>query len=257
MKFEEILFSLILSTGLIWLFDIIFLKKKRQQSLNEPIIVEYAKSFFYIFLLVLLLRSFLFEPFRIPTGSMKPTLLEGDFILVNKFCYGLRLPILSLKMFNISKPRIGDVIVFKHSSNRVLIKRVIGIPGDHIQYINDILYINGKEIKQIYSNNTFDVDVNGFITPVKLSKEVLYKDTIHNIYLRLNKSIDYGYKFTDVIVPENNYFVLGDNRNNSKDSRFWGFVKEQDLLGRAFATWMSWDGHNNDIRWERICRKIN
>ncbi len=256
MKFEEILVIATLVTGVIWMFDIIWFSKKRKPRQKEFFVIEYSKSFFPVLLLVLLLRSFAFEPFRIPTGSMKPTLLEGDFILVNKFRYGLRLPISSSKFFSISKPERGDVIVFRHASGKDLIKRVVGVSGDRIQYINEKLYINEKEVKQAYSGNTVDIDVSGFVAPVELYKEVLDPQVTHDIYLHQNKNVNYGYKFTDVKVPQNSYFVMGDNRNNSEDSRFWGFVDDKDLLGVAVATWMSWDGHHNDVRWERICRSI-
>lgn len=262
MKFEEILVIATILTGLICFLDIIYFKSKRKISENkfckkkDPFLVEIARSFFPVLLLVLVLRSFLAEPFRIPSGSMKPTLLEGDFILVNKYDYGLRLPVLGNVIVPTGAPKRGDVIVFRHASKKDLIKRVVGLPGDHILYENKILYINGKEAKIVENKGReFDVDVEHRISiPVDHKREKLNSMT-HSIYIQPREPSES--KYNDMVVPDDSYFVMGDNRDNSLDSREWGFVKDREIIGRAFATWMSWDGPNTDIRWSRLGRSIN
>ena len=206
---------------------------------SENVFVEYARSFFPIFLAVLLLRSFLVEPFRIPSGSMIPTLLVGDFILVNKFTYGLRLPVLNQKFVPIGAPERGDVVVFRNPENPSVpfIKRVIGLPGDRIEYRDKVVYINGEAQPQ--------TKVGGYVGTGRSaahSSSIIYDeqlgDLMHEI-LRTAARPDRNYQLE---VPEDSYFVLGDNRDNSRDSRYWGFVPDQNLVGKAFAIWFSWDG---------------
>ncbi len=267
MKFEEILVLVTFVIGLICLIDFIFFRKRRKlyfhahdegtaKEYKDPIIIEYSRSFFPILLLVLLLRSFLAEPFKIPSGSMKPTLLEGDFIVVNKFNYGLRLPIIGTKLVSIGKPKRGDIIVFHFDNNIDLIKRIVGLPGDKILYEDKVLYINGKAASQKYLGKDIDFDISGQTWSVEHSIEEINENVKHDIYkhLGVNHRV---YEYNDVVVPDGHYFVIGDNRDNSVDSRFWGFVKDKDIIGRAFATWMSWDSNNKDIRWSRIGKVIN
>lgn len=267
MRFSEILLSVTCITGFIWLMDVCFLKRRRLemaegQSIKDPWYIEYSKSFFPVLLIVLILRSFLAEPFRIPSASMHPTLWEGDFILVNKYQYGIRLPGLGTPLFTVGKPKRGDVVVFKHDTeadSKDMIKRVVGVPGDHIEYKNKTIYINGEPIKQNFHAERMDYTLEGSSWPVREFVEQL-GDKIHNIFVRTDTVGALHYRFKDVVVPEGHYFVMGDNRDNSADSRVWGFVKDEDLLGRAFSVWMSWDSLQpawlNKIRWNRIATKI-
>ncbi len=273
MRFSEILLTATTVTGVIWAVDALFLRHHRIMTIlpdsgrkvREPWWVEYARSFFPILLIVFILRSFLAEPFRIPSGSMKPTLLEGDFIVVNKYDYGLRVPVLGYKILNISEPKRGDVIVFKHvkqSGESIdMIKRVIGLPNDRIRYKDKMLTINGKPIKQEFETEKTDSNAQGSIFPVRELKE--YLETVqHKIFVHPDlMHNERFYRYDDVVVPPNCYFVMGDNRDNSEDSRVWGFVKDEDIQGRAFAIWMSWDtesqGGIDKIRWNRLGTRIH
>jgi signal peptidase I len=264
MRFSEILLIATAVTGGVWLLDTLFFRHKRMMNVlspsrngqfNEPWWLEYSKSFFPILLIVFILRSFLAEPFRIPSGSMHPTLLEGDFIVVNKYDYGLKVPLSGFRLIEIGAPKRGDVIVFKHEENGEsidMIKRVIGLPNDHIQYKDKTLYINGEVIKQDFIADKIDTNERGATSPVRELREHL-DHVKHDIYVQpaMNHLGSY-YQYDDVIVPQNSYFVMGDNRDNSKDSRIWGFVKDQDVQGRAFAIWMSWDPLGHKVRWDRI-----
>lgn len=187
--------------------------------------IEYIRSLFPVFLLVLLVRSFIFEPFQISSGSMLPTLHSGDFVIVNKFIYGLRLPIVNIKLLNIGKPARGDVIVFKYPLDTKLdfIKRVVAIPGDIITYTYKRILINGHEIPEKFIKNTSS-------TESWLEKHQSYYDPYYP------NCVSYKRFF----VPENYYFVMGDNRDHSNDSRYWGFVPEQNIVGRVIAVWMHW-----------------
>jgi signal peptidase I len=276
MRFSEILVIATVVTGVIWALDTFFLRPKRMmyvlkdktnQSGNEPWWVEYARSFFPILLIVLILRSFLAEPFRIPSGSMRPTLLEGDFIVVNKYIYGLRLPIVGYNFFKISEPKRGDIIVFKHVKNGEsidMIKRVIGLPGEHVQYKDQTIYINGEAMKKNFHIEKDDINPQGAKTPVRVYTEQL-ESVNHTVFVHPNMAQYLShYPYTDVTVPAGSYFVMGDNRDNSEDSRVWGFVKNEDIQGKAFAIWMSWEGSGSipfwelgkKIRWDRLMTAI-
>lgn len=256
-NFELILFYLIIISGVIALFDMVFLAKKRKRAYIKkmPVIIDYARSFFPVLLIVFLLRSFLFEPFRIPSGSLEPSLLVGDFILVNKYDYGIRLPITHTKLVKTGEPKRGDIFVFRWPPNPsvLFIKRVIGIPGDHISYVNKVLNINGKEIPQEYVKNTMDYDESGqtFNVVQKMEDLLGVKHGIYQIPERLT------YDFKDIVVPQGMYFAMGDNRDNSADSRFFGFVPEENILGKAVVTWMSWDSLNHHVRFDRIGKFVH
>ena len=246
MNFALILVILSFVSGVIYLLDIMFWAKKRNEKQNPNKIIEYARSFFPVFFIVLLLRSFLVEPFRIPSGSLEPTLLVGDFVAVNKFAYGLRLPVLEKKVIPISDPKTGQIAVFRWppEPRSDYIKRVIGTPGDKISYHNKVLTVNGKEAKQTFVEYTMD-ESSG--RPVAKYQEDL-NGVVHNIFVRPDlPAVDY-----DVVVPEGNYFMMGDNRDDSADSRFWGFVPNNYLRGRAFLVWMSWNGKTDSVRWSKI-----
>jgi signal peptidase I len=249
-NFELILFYAVLISGVIALFDFLFLEKKDR----EPVIIEYAKSFFPILLIVFLLRSFLYEPFRIPSGSLEPTLLTGDFILVNKYDYGLRLPVIHTKLVSFNEPKRGDIIVFRWPPNPSVdfIKRVIGVPGDRISYIDKTLYVNGNKVPQEFLQDTTNEDGSGEMLNVEEKQENLL-GVKHSIYQNPSRSND---DFKDIVVPDNMYFVMGDNRDDSADSRYWGFVPERNIVGKANLVWMSWDSHDHTVRWKRMGRII-
>ncbi len=259
MRFLEILLLITCFTGLIWLLDICVLRKKRLakkiSAQREPWWIEYSKSFFPVLLTVLILRSFVAEPFRIPSGSMHPTLLEGDFIVVNKYPYGLRLPYFGNKIWSVSDPKKGDIVVFKHvdkGESLDLIKRVVGVPGDKIAYRDNILYVNDVEVKRAFEFERIETTPLGVNYAIRQYQEFL-GDGSHQILVQpTQKEFGSTYRFSEVVVPEKSYFVMGDNRDNSKDSRMWGFVKDEDIQGRAFGIWMSWDADQNTIRWDRL-----
>lgn len=253
MDFSAILAIATIACGLIWLVDLLFFKRKRQGG-PEPKLVDYARSFFPILLIVCLLRSFIVEPFRIPSGSMKPTLLEGDFILVNKFSYGLRLPIFATKITQGDKPARGDILVFRSPTNTSIdyIKRVIGLPGDKISYQDKVLYLNGQPVPQEFVGTNFETSAGTLSYPVKRFTEAL-PDKLHPIYISPKPGTD----MAEITVPEGMYFVMGDNRDNSEDSRVWGFVPEKLILGKAFYVWLSWDQQSKDVRWNRIGQRMS
>ncbi|QFY42890.1 signal peptidase I [Candidatus Methylospira mobilis] len=249
-------FSLVLvlgsiGTGLIWGGYLFWSKLRGPDShpVQEPVIVEYARSFFPVIFIVLLLRSFLVEPFRIPSGSMMPTLLIGDFILVNKFTYGIRLPVLHDKVIELNEPKRGDIVVFRFPKDPSVdyIKRVIGLPGDRIGYHDKQLFINGERVEAtplgVYQGKGKGETMSGALT---LSEDL--GNVSHDILIRQEQPSVQG----DFTVPEGRYFVMGDNRDNSNDSRYWGTVPEENLVGRAFFIWMSWDLDNGGVAWNRL-----
>jgi signal peptidase I len=266
--FALLLVALTFVTGIIWLIDHLFFYRSRvarakalaqtegseaerqqreHEAMREPVLVEYARSFFPVILIVLLFRSFIAEPFKIPSGSMMPTLLVGDFILVNKFTYGLRLPVLGTKIIPIGEPQRGDVFVFRYPNpdhdpkkqGEDYIKRVIGLPGDEITYKNKTLYINGKEIPQTYVGPYVGSGDEGRrMAGAEIHDEMLPGSEHRTLQSRM---LIPGREGTWQ-VPAGQYFAMGDNRDNSEDSRYWGFVPEENLVGRAFVIWMNWDG---------------
>jgi signal peptidase I len=249
MNFALILLILSIVSGVIYLLDILIWEKKRQKEDKLPILIDYSRSFFPIFVIVLLLRSFLVEPFRIPSGSLEPTLLVGDFVAVNKFAYGLRLPVWDKKVISIAEPKGGEIAVFRWPPDVSYdyIKRVIGVPGDKISYQNKVLTINGVVAKQQFIGYTTDSNGPGFSWKVEKREEEI-NGTKHMIFIRPDvPAFDF-----DLVVPDGYYFMMGDNRDNSSDSRFWGFVKEEYLRGKAFLVWMSWNGSTDSVRWSRI-----
>lgn len=247
--FERILFIATLITGAVMLLDwLIFAPKRKRTNAHMSLIVDYSRSFFPVLLIVFLLRSFLFEPFRIPSGSLEPTLLMGDFILVNKYDYGVRLPIVHKKIIKHGEPQRGDIIVFRWPPNPSIdfIKRVVGLPGDKISYIGKELYINGEKISQeavVSRDNTSQQK--------EFSEDLL--GVKHDIYIDPEKT---SRDFTDIEVPEGMYFVMGDNRDDSADSRFWGFVPEENIVGKAVLVWLSWDADKTGLRWNRLGMRI-
>jgi len=259
-------FSLVLAlgafiTGIIWLFDILFFSKGREEDIelieeggrerdvptkeeSEPFLVEYSKFLFPVFFVVLILRGFVVEPFKIPSGSMIPTLEIGDFILVNKFSYGLRVPVINEKILDLGDPERGDVVVFRFPENPQIdyIKRVVGLPGDEIAYHNKQLYLNGELIETTeLSRSTF-----GF------TEYTRYQENLGGYQHQMQVSSNPAQFDLVTTVPQGHYFVMGDNRDNSNDSRVWGFVPDENLKGRAFAIWMNFQGWSQMPKWHRI-----
>lgn len=251
MNFALILFALCFLTGALWALDRFALRKKRAVGGKEPLWVEYGASLFPVILLVFLLRSFIVEPFKIPSGSMIPTLLVGDFILVNKYTYGIRLPVINKKIISLGEPQHGDVMVFRYPEDPSLdyIKRVVGVPGDRIVYQNKKLTINGVEVE------TSKVD--DYLHPERLYYSQQYLGKLGNTTHRYLTDADAPAFVPDVsaypfrenciynnagvacTVPPGSYFMMGDNRDNSRDSRVWGFVPEENIVGKAFFIWFN------------------
>lgn len=251
MNFALILFILLLATGVFTLADAVYFARHRGKSEKEPWWIEYPKSFFPVILIVFLLRSFLVEPFKIPSGSMIPTLVVGDFILVNKFAYGIRIPLVNKKVIDIGAPKRGDVMVFRYPEDPSLdyIKRVVGVPGDRIVYAGKRLLVNGVE------------------QPRKAMPDYLHRERIHYSRQYLEKlggvehsilleddapaaipftrpfpfreNCNYNNEGVTCTVPPGHYFMMGDNRDNSADSRVWGFVPDQNIVGKAFFIWFN------------------
>jgi signal peptidase I len=232
-------------TGAIYLLDVVWWGRRRAAltlpgfSVPKPnAVIEFCRSFFPVILIVLLLRSFVVEPFRIPSGSMLPTLNVGDFILVNKFSYGLRLPVLHRKFVDLGEPRRGDVVVFRYPPDpgKDYIKRIVGLPGDEIRYEDKVLYINGQRVPTDDMALYTGYGAGALGVPTLEMTEWL-GDLQHQILVvprRLEPDLRKR-------IPPSHYFVMGDNRDNSADSREWGLVPEQNLVGKAFMIWMSWD----------------
>jgi len=248
-SFFLVLASLV--TGIVWGGYVLFLKLSKidPASQKEPLLVEYAHSFFPIVFIVLILRSFIAEPFRIPSGSMMPTLLVGDFILVNKYTYGIRLPVLNTKIVELNLPKRGDIAVFRYPKNPAVdyIKRVVGLPGDKVSYFKKKVYINGKLAKQVSLGSYQGVGQGINMTGAEHLIENL-ADVEHSILIKHGLPSVEG----TFVVPEGQYFMMGDNRDNSNDSRYWGTVPEENLVGKAFFIWMSWDWEYKGIGFDRI-----
>ena len=280
--FALILFVLLLVTGVVWCLDFFYLRarrrargtaamtaagrstaglteseaaKARQEAYDKanraPWWIEYCVSFFPVILFVFVLRSFVVEPFRIPSGSMLPTLQNGDLILVNKFQYGIRLPVIDKKLIDLGSPKRGDVMVFRYpiDTNVDYIKRVVGLPGDVIQYRNKVLTINGQEVPLTRDGDFFEPDRSSYIG--RYTEQL--GEVRHNILLNRPSPQEYipiaNYPYRDnceylgngvrCTVPPGHYFMMGDNRDNSLDSRYWGFVPDEYIVGRAFFIWMN------------------
>jgi len=289
-NFALILFWLTVITGLIWLIDLLFFKRRRvtttqevlkrfdanvpfmehvapeqlqlerqaliDTNMRQPGWVEFPSGFFPVILIVFVLRSFLFEPFKIPSGSMIPTLLVGDMILVNKFSYGLRLPVINKKVIPVGDPQRGDVMVFRYPNDPSLdyIKRVIGVPGDKITYVNKRLEINGVAAPATPVADYYDADrvlyskqfEEKLPSPSGVVQHRILNDDSNPgvIYpgmfpFRENCVYSDGNTSFTCTVPPGYYFMMGDNRDNSQDSRYWGFVPDENIVGKAFFIWMN------------------
>ncbi len=256
LKFTDFAAVLLLSaviTGLIWLWDAKWARKRRTAGEPEPVLVDMARAFFPVIVVVFLIRSFWVEPFKIPSGSMKPTLLVGDFILVNKYTYGIRLPVLNKKILDIDPLHRGDVVVFRYPMDPSVdyIKRVVGLPGDKVVYRNKRLTINGEPVPAQPEGFYTDAELNYLRLPTFLEKLGTHEHQMmivpaqppvdlaqvrqfpHRDKCEYN---DDGFACT---VPPGEYFMMGDNRDQSSDSRYWGFVPDDHIKGRAFLIWMN------------------
>ena len=256
-NFALILFILLVITGLMTLLDKLVFAKRRAPGEIEPWWIEYPKSFFPVILIVFMLRSFLVEPFKIPSSSMRPTLEVGDFILVNKFTYGIRLPIVEKKIIEINNPQRGDVLVFRYPTEPTLdyIKRVVGVPGDEVTYRDKLLTINGQPAPQ-KPDGTYSY-LEGSLAFVTTQRFVeTFGDKLHAIARQSEmppvstgrvrmfpgrENCVYNESGFTCKVPPGHYFMMGDNRDNSEDSRYWGFVPDDHIRGKAFFIWWNWD----------------
>lgn len=253
--FNLILVPVTLILFAVWLLDkFVFKQRANKGRGNENFVITWAYDFWPVLAVVLVLRSFLYEPFNIPSDSMVPTLETGDFILVNKFDYGVRLPIVNKKIIDVGEPKRGDVIVFRYPPQPTIsyIKRVIGLPGDHLVYDHGQLIINGQKVPKVSTQFSREKDV--LDTPTS----IYHKETIgtHTFTMRELEGVNVARQapfinyvengkyanqdglYWEVTVPKGHYFAMGDNRDQSADSRFWGFVPEENLTGRAFYVWM-------------------
>ena len=280
MNFALFLFILLVVTGLVWGVEGITLRRRREAAaaqalarleselsqepddkrvrvreeqrarlLKQPWWVEYSVSFFPVILIVFLLRSFLVEPFKIPSSSMVPTLLVGDFILVNKYAYGIRLPVVNKKVVQIGEPHRGDVMVFRYPEDPSLdyIKRVVGLPGDRIEYRNKRLTINGRlvpvrQIDDYLSRERMQFSRRYIERLNGVEHEILLEDDAPAAVLPSRAAAGnctYNMNGLACTVPPGHYFVMGDNRDNSSDSRVWGFVPDENIVGKAFFIWLN------------------
>lgn len=258
MNFALILFLLLVVTGMLWLADRYVFRKRREPGAKDPWWVEYGASFFPVILIVFVLRSFLVEPFKIPSGSMLPTLLVGDFILVNKYTYGIRIPVANKKVVDLNSPERGDVVVFRYPVDPSLdyIKRVVGLPGDKIVYQNKRLSINGQPLAVRRGDDYLDKE-KLYYTPRYLESlggvdhDILVEDEAPPFVPQVlqfphRDKCHYNSEGFACEVPPGHYFVMGDNRDNSQDSRVWGFVPDENLVGKAFFIWLNFSD------WKRI-----
>jgi signal peptidase I len=251
LSFALFLLILLLVTGAVWALEAAFLRRWRPEGARQPWWVEYSVSFFPVILIVFLLRSFLVEPFKIPSSSMVPTLLVGDFILVNKFTYGIRLPVANKKIIPLGEPQRGDVMVFRYPEDPSLdyIKRVIGLPGDRVEYRNKRLIINGqpvpiRQVDDYLSKERMQFSRRYVETLNGVEHEILLEDDAP-AFIAPSRAFPYAqncnYNMNGLActVPPGHYFMMGDNRDNSSDSRVWGFVPDENIVGKAFFIWLN------------------
>ena len=251
MSFALFLLILLVVTGVVWALEAAWLGRGRSAGDKQPWWVEYSVSFFPVILIVFLLRSFLVEPFKIPSSSMVPTLLVGDFILVNKFSYGIRLPVANRKLVELGSPARGDVMVFRYPDDPSLdyIKRVVGVPGDRVEYRNKRLTINGVPVpmrqvddylsrERMQFSHRFVETLNGVEHEVLIDEDApAFMGSGRAFPFAAN--CNYNISGLSCSVPPGHYFMMGDNRDNSSDSRVWGFVPDENIVGKAFFIWLN------------------
>lgn len=253
MNFALVLFLLLVATAILWVIDRFFARKRRSPEAPAPWWVEYGASFFPVILIVFGLRSFIVEPFKIPSGSMIPTLLVGDFILVNKWTYGIRLPVLNKKVISINEPARGDVMVFRYPADPSMdyIKRVVGLPGDKVEYLDKRLRVNGQPVQmapqddylhpdRLYYSPRFSEQLGKVEHSVLIERDVpAFVPQVLDYPFRENCT--YTTAGVNCTVPPGHYFVMGDNRDSSSDSRVWGFVPDANVVGKAFFIWFNFN----------------
>ncbi|GAB4222696.1 MAG: signal peptidase I [Francisella sp.] len=268
------LLFLTIASGIIYAIDFLFFQKKRlaiysdelkglnkkqrrqfykEKGLKAPFIADQARSLFSVFLIVFIIRTFFVGNFLIPSASMTPTLPVGDFIFVNKTAYGIRSPFSNDTLIKMGEPKRGDIVVFHYPVNPKIdfVKRVIGLPGDVISYKDKRLTINGKQLE--YTNCHYNAK-NYYNQSLSNGKgDIVCIENLDGIKHEIDwiSSVNDS-EFENLKVPAGHYFVMGDNRDNSEDSRYWGFVPEKYLVGKAKVVWMSWDKINKKIRWDEI-----
>lgn len=253
LDFLNILALITLFTGVVVLIDKLLQRfnKNDISAKKTNIFLEYCYSFFPVLLIVLMIRSFAFQPFRVPSESLEPTVMPGDLIFVTQFDYGLKIPLWEHVFFPVGNPNRGQIALFRAPVNPTgftLVKRVIGVPGDRISYINKVLYINGKEMKQKFIESTLEVFSNGKTRPAKKYEENL-GGVKHLIIINPNVVAQ---NFKNLTVPKGSYFMMGDNRDDSDDSRAWGFAPIQNFIGQARFVWFSVTFSPFHIYWNRI-----
>lgn len=252
-----ILLCLTVFSGIVAFLDYLLRGRKKPEE-KLPLITDYARSLFPVFLIVLLLRSFVAQPYRVPSGSLEPTVIPGDFILVNQYDYGLHLPVWRNQIIAVSHPKRGQIALFHWpvDPHITFVKRVIGVPGDTVSYVNKVLTINGKVMKQKFLG--FNVIRQGG-QQIKMAKYEENLDGLkHGIYVcakGIKNCPSQGHDFYHLKIPAGYYLMMGDNRDDSDDSRDWGLVPVNHFIGRAMFVWMSWDSYApwyKKIRWGRI-----
>jgi len=230
----------------------IYLRERFNTS--SSVVLEQARSYLWVLVIIWTVRSFILQPYVVPTGSLEPTIQPGDFIAVTQYSYGIRAPILGDVLIPVHQPQYGDIALFRWPGNRdiLYIKRVVGLPGDHVVYRNKILYINDKPMPQRVVVDNIHQDEAGRNIHITEKKELLM-----GIDHRIQQYADLDdTQWVDVIVPPHHYFMMGDNRDNSSDSRVWGMVPDQNLVGKAEFIWLSIDNHPFTIRWDRIGNRL-
>jgi signal peptidase I len=251
LSFAAFLLLLLVVTGAAWALEAAWLRRRRPAGAKQPWWVEYSVSFFPVILIVFLLRSFLVEPFKIPSSSMVPTLLVGDFILVNKYTYGIRLPVANVKLVELGAPARGDVMVFRYPEDPSLdyIKRVVAVPGDRVEYRNKRLSINGaavpvRQVDDYLSRERMQFSRRFIETLNSVDHQILIEEDAPSFVapsraFPFAANCNYNMSGLACTVPPGHYFVMGDNRDNSSDSRVWGFVPDENIVGRAFFIWLN------------------
>lgn len=254
--FLNILALLAVFTGAVTLVDWLMHRRKRQivVARKPPLLVEYSRSFFPVFLIVVAIRAFVFQPYRVPTGSLEPTVIPGDLIFVTQYNYGIKLPLWEATILPTGKPQRGQIALFRWPVNPKLtfVKRVIGVPGDHISYQHKVFTINGKTAKQQYLGKFDEIMQGGETQTVRRYAENL-NGLKHDILANPNASAN---DFNDLVVPEGMYFMVGDNRDDSDDSRSWGFVPESYFIGKAQFVWFNVQLNPFAVHWKRIGTKL-
>jgi len=256
LKFTDFAAVLLLAaviTGLIWLWDARWGRAHRPAEEAEPVLVDMARAFFPVIVVVFLIRSFWVEPFKIPSGSMKPTLLVGDFILVNKYTYGIRLPVLDRKIVDVGPLHRGDVVVFRYPADPSVdyIKRVVGLPGDKVVYRDKRLVVNGQPVPEVPDGFYTDAELSYLRLPVYMETLGTHRHQIMTVpgqppvdlaqvrQFPHRDNCEYNDEGFSCTVPAGEYFMMGDNRDQSSDGRYWGFVPDENIKGRAFLIWMN------------------